>query len=75
MSPEQLAWLEATLEASRDRRHVFVFLHHPRWIGGRYGDDWERVHEVLAVRGTCGRSSPDTSTTCDTTDAATGSST
>ena len=51
MSPEQLAWLESTLEASVDRRHVFVFLHHPRWIGGRYGDDWKRVHEVLARPG------------------------
>ena len=51
MSPEQLAWLEATLEESKDRKHVFCFLHHPRWIGGRYGDDWERVHEVLAVPG------------------------
>ena len=51
MSPEQLAWLETTLDASRDRRHVFVFLHHPRWIGGRYGDDWTRVHAALAEPG------------------------
>lgn len=51
MSPEQLAWLESTLEDSEDKQHVFCFLHHPRWIGGRYGDDWERVHEVLKVPG------------------------
>ncbi len=51
MSPEQLSWLESTLEESSDRRHVFVFLHHPRWIGGGYGDDWERVHRVLADAG------------------------
>lgn len=51
MSPEQLAWLESTLADSTDMQHVFVFLHHPRWIGGRYGDDWERVHEVLAAAG------------------------
>ena len=51
MSPEQLAWLEATLEDSKDKKHVFCFLHHPRWIGGRYGDDWEKVHEALAKPG------------------------
>ena len=51
MSPEQLAWLESALEDAEDLRHVFVFLHHPRWIGGRYGDDWERVHKVLAEAG------------------------
>ena len=30
---------------------MFVFLHHPRWIGGGYGDDWQRVHELLAAAG------------------------
>jgi hypothetical protein len=29
---------------------VFVFLHHPRWLA-RYGDDWERVHRLLAEAG------------------------
>lgn len=51
MSPEQLAWLEETLELAREAPHVFVFLHHPRWIGRNYGDDWERVHRVLAAAG------------------------
>jgi hypothetical protein len=51
MSPEQLAWLEETLAAAAGARHVFVFLHHPRWIGGRYGDDWERVHRLLVDAG------------------------
>jgi hypothetical protein len=52
MSPAQLAWLGETLEKSRDAQHVFVFLHHPRWIlPERYGDDWGRVHEVLAAAG------------------------
>lgn len=51
LSPEQTAWLESTLERARDSRHVFVFLHHPRWIGGGYGDDWERVHRMLAAAG------------------------
>jgi hypothetical protein len=51
MSPEQFEFLDATLERTRDARHVFVFLHHPRWHGGKYGDDWEHVHERLAQAG------------------------
>lgn len=51
MSPEQLAWLEETLERAAGADHVFLFLHHPRWIGGRYGDDWEKVHRVLVEAG------------------------
>ena len=51
LSPEQTAWLEGTLERARDSEHVFVFLHHPRWIQGGYGDDWERVHQMLAAAG------------------------
>ena len=51
MSPEQLAWLKKTLASAKDKKDVFVFLHHPRWIGGNYGDDWERVHPVLAEAG------------------------
>ena len=43
MSPEQLAWLKTTLASAKDKKDVFVFLHHPRWIGGGYGDDWERI--------------------------------
>ncbi|QDU85559.1 cyclic 3',5'-adenosine monophosphate phosphodiesterase [Planctomycetes bacterium Pla163] len=51
MSEAQLAWLDATLERTADARHVFVFLHHPRWIAERYGNDWERVHARLARAG------------------------
>ncbi len=51
MSDEQLAWLRSTLGRTADAEHVFVFLHHPRWLGGGYGDDWERVHELLAGAG------------------------
>ncbi|MHC5114173.1 MAG: LamG-like jellyroll fold domain-containing protein [Planctomycetota bacterium] len=51
MSAEQLSWLEQTLARAGSATHVFVFLHHPRWIGGQYGQDWERVHEVLAGAG------------------------
>lgn len=51
MSPEQFNWLRATLEQARDAEHVFLFLHHPRWLKGNYGDDWDRVHELLKSAG------------------------
>jgi len=51
MSAEQKAWLADTLAASADRRHIFVFCHHPRWRGDNYGDDWEDVHAMLAEAG------------------------
>ncbi len=52
MSPDQLGWLKATLAEFKDLDHVFLFLHHPRWIGGRnYADTWEPVHQVLIEAG------------------------
>jgi hypothetical protein len=51
MSPEQLAWLEETLALTREAREVFVFCHHPRWLGGGYGDHWAKVHALLAAAG------------------------
>jgi len=51
MSPEQLAWLAQMLEQGKDAEHVFLFLHHPRWLGGNYGDSWEQVHEMLVEAG------------------------
>ncbi|MBL8863056.1 MAG: metallophosphoesterase [Planctomycetes bacterium] len=51
MSPEQFAWLVETLQRTREAEHVFVFLHHPRWLRGGYGDDWDRVHALLAGAG------------------------
>ncbi len=51
MSPEQYDWLAQTLDRAHDADHVFIFLHHPRWLGGNYGDDWNRVHELLVKAG------------------------
>jgi 3',5'-cyclic AMP phosphodiesterase CpdA len=51
MSDRQLAWLKGTLEKAADADHVFVFLHHPRWLKGGYGDDWGKVHDTLAEAG------------------------
>ena len=51
MSPEQRAFLQQALDRAKDRDHVFVFLHHPRWLKGGYGDDWDSVHEMLVEAG------------------------
>ncbi|MDX9912172.1 MAG: LamG-like jellyroll fold domain-containing protein [Phycisphaerales bacterium] len=51
MSEEQFRWLESVLDKAKDADHVFAFLHHPRWRKGNYGDDWDRVHEMLAKAG------------------------
>jgi hypothetical protein len=51
MSPEQFAWLDQTLNLAKDAEHIFVFVHHPRWLGGNYGNDWERVHQRLVANG------------------------
>lgn len=47
MSPQQFEWLKQTLEKAKDANHIFLFLHHPRWVGSNYGDDWDRVHDLL----------------------------
>jgi hypothetical protein len=55
MSPAQFGWLKETLEKAKGNDHVFVFLHHPRWLGlmggTDYGDDWDRVHALLKGAG------------------------
>lgn len=52
MSEEQLAFLDKALAEHKNAEHVFVFLHHPRWIGGGYeGSNWDVVHEKLAAAG------------------------
>lgn len=51
MSEAQFEWLASVLERAREARHVFVFLHHPRWTGGQYGEHWDRVHELLVSAG------------------------
>jgi 3',5'-cyclic AMP phosphodiesterase CpdA len=51
MSPAQFEWLTGVLAKARRADHVFVFLHHPRWMKGGYGDDWDRVHGLLKSAG------------------------
>lgn len=50
MSEEQFTWLQEVLQKAKGARHVFLFLHHPRWLE-RYGDDWKKVHEALVAAG------------------------
>lgn len=51
VSPRQTAWLKEMLEKVKEADQVFVFIHHPRWKGGDYGDDWQRIHKMLAEAG------------------------
>ena len=51
MSERQFTWLKATLEKAKGGKHVFLFLHHPRWLTGQYGEDWNRVHDLLKGAG------------------------
>ncbi len=51
MSEEQFTWLKGILSQAKDARHVFLFLHHPRWLKGNYGDDWDKVHAALVAAG------------------------
>lgn len=51
MSQEQFDWLKSMLAQGKDAEHVFLFLHHPRWLRSSYGDDWDKVHEELVKAG------------------------
>ncbi|MCA8961531.1 MAG: metallophosphoesterase, partial [Planctomycetes bacterium] len=50
MSPAQLEWLGQTLKETQDYRHVFVFVHHPRWLPNYFGN-WDAVHDLLKKPG------------------------
>ena len=52
MSEAQRDFLAQALERGKGMDHQFVFVHHPRWLGGGYGDDWnQNVHPMLAKAG------------------------
>ena len=51
VSPRQTAWLKEMLEKAKGADQVFLFIHHPRWKGGNYGDDWQRIHKMLVEAG------------------------
>ncbi len=52
MSQKQFDWLKGILKQAKGAEHVFVFIHHPRWLGqSQYGDDWDKVHKILLEAG------------------------
>ena len=51
MSEDQFNWLKSMLDKAKDADHVFLFLHHPRWLGRNYGEDWDKVHKELVKAG------------------------
>lgn len=52
VSDEQYAFLKESLQRGEESDHQFLFLHHPRWLGGGYGNDWQaRVHPLLKEAG------------------------
>ena len=57
---------ERRCEAMKALRHVFVFLHHPRWLSA-YGSDWDGRARAAGEERQRGACSPATSTACATT--------
>ena len=52
MSESQLSFLKSSLAKHQEADHVFVFLHHPRWIMPNYqGGNWDAVHQLLRDAG------------------------
>lgn len=52
MSAEQMEWLKKSLSEMKSLQHVFVFMHHPRWIERTYPHSkWDAVHQVLVAAG------------------------
>ena len=52
VSDAQKKFLADALERLKSLDHVFVFLHHPRWIDARYGGSgWEDIHEMFKSAG------------------------
>jgi hypothetical protein len=51
MSEAQLGWFDKLMARTEGAQHVFLFLHHPRWMGGRYGDHWDLIHRRLVAAG------------------------
>jgi hypothetical protein len=51
-SETQLTWLRGALAEMKALRHVFVFMHHPRWAPDIYpGSNWPEVHALLRAHG------------------------
>jgi hypothetical protein len=51
MSDEQFNWLKSVLDKAKNADGIYVFQHHPRWFGNRYGNDWDKVHDAFVKAG------------------------
>jgi hypothetical protein len=51
MSETQFNWLKSVLQKAKNAEGIFVFQHHPRWLGGGYGNDWDKVHAAFVETG------------------------
>ncbi|MEM7232795.1 MAG: LamG-like jellyroll fold domain-containing protein, partial [Planctomycetota bacterium] len=52
MSPKQLDFLSKSLAALKSLDHVFIFVHHPRWVEKWYrGSNWNEIHTRLKNAG------------------------
>ncbi|MGI8605191.1 MAG: LamG-like jellyroll fold domain-containing protein [Verrucomicrobiales bacterium] len=51
-SDAQLAWVREALAQMKGLKHIFVFMHHPRWALELYpGSNWDQVHKLFAESG------------------------
>ena len=50
-SNDQLQWLESILAQANDAKHIFLFMHHPRWDTSSYDDSWKPLHKMLVEAG------------------------
>lgn len=51
-SDKQLEFLEKSLADMKDLKHIFLFMHHPRWASDIYpGNNWDKVHQLLVRAG------------------------
>lgn len=53
MSKPQLRWLKQTLKKTEGADHVFLFMHHPRWMKQKssYRNVWDPIHKLLVEAG------------------------
>jgi hypothetical protein len=50
-SETQLKWVAAALKEAAVYDHVFLFMHHPRWLSYYKGSNWDAVHALLKAAG------------------------
>ena len=50
-SSDQLDWLKGILARASDAKHIFIFMHHPRWDTHNYDSSWQPVQKMLVDAG------------------------